>query len=294
MLDRQGINIRPVSKRQRKIKQEFYNLLVYFLVLIFFLPVLWIIMTAMRPEVEVNARPPVYIPSRLSIETFAQLLGASHTEKSIPFYSYLKNSLLNSIFSTFLALVTGTFAGYSFARFRFKGGNQLFIGMMLARSIPGISVSLPLFVIFARTGLLDRISGLILVYTAMTIPFTTWLMQGFFKDIPSTLDEAAQIDGCSRWQAFLRIDLPLALPGLAASGIFAFLTSWNEFQIASVITRTPLSKTFPVGLYDFTQEFTIDWRGMCAMSVIMLIPAIFFVLLTQKQLIKGLTFGAIK
>lgn len=117
---------------------------------------------------------------------------------------------------------------------------------------------------------------------------------GIFKDIPSTLDEAAQIDGCSRWQAFLRIDLPLALPGLAASGIFAFLTSWNEFQIASVITRTPLSKTFPVGLYDFTQEFTIDWRGMCAMSVIMLIPAIFFVLLTQKQLIKGLTFGAVK
>ncbi|MEN3203216.1 MAG: carbohydrate ABC transporter permease, partial [Atribacterota bacterium] len=109
-----------------------------------------------------------------------------------------------------------------------------------------------------------------------------------------TLDEAAQIDGCSRWQAFLKIDIPLALPGLAASGIFVFLTSWNEFQIASVLTRTPASKTFPVGLYDFTEQFVMDWRGMCAMSVVMLIPAVVFVLLTQRQLIRGLTFGAFK
>ena len=292
-MERSGA-IRPVSRRRRKVRQEFYNLLVFFLVVVFFLPVLWIIMTAIRPEVEVNARPPVYIPSSLSLETFASLLGAGHAEKSIPFYSYLRNSLLASIFSTLLALTVGTLAGYSYSRFRFRGADQTFIGMMLARSIPGISISLPLFVLFARTGLLDRVSGLILVYTAMTIPFTTWVMQGFYKDIPATLDEAAQIDGCSRWQAFVRIDLPLTLPGLAASGIFAFLTAWNEFQIASVITRTPASKTFPVGLFDFTQEFTIDWRGMCAMSVIMLVPAIVFVLLTQKQLIKGLTFGAIK
>ncbi|MCD6156100.1 MAG: carbohydrate ABC transporter permease, partial [Candidatus Atribacteria bacterium] len=174
------------------------------------------------------------------------------------------------------------------------GSNATFVGMMLARSIPGIAVSLPLFILFARTGLLDKRMGLALAYVAMNIPFTTWLMQGFFKDIPVDLDEAAQIDGCSRWQSFIKIDLPLALPGLAASGIFAFLSSWNEFQIASVLTRTPASKTFPVGLYDFTQQFTVDWRGMCAMSVVMLIPAVVFVILTQRQLVRGLTFGAFK
>ncbi len=283
-----------ISRRRRKIKQELYNILVYILVLIFFLPVIWIILTSMRPEIEVNARPPVWLPRSLTYDSFAALFGTGHTEKSVPFYDYLRNSLYASLLSTVLALTVGTLAGYSFSRFRFRGANSAFIGMMLARSIPGISISLPLFIIFARMGLLDKKIGLALVYTAMNVPFTTWLMQGFFKDIPETLDEAAQIDGCSRWQAFVKIDLPLTLPGLAASGIFAFLTAWNEFQIASVITRTPASKTFPVGLYDFTQEFTIDWRGMCAMSVVMLIPAVVFVLLTQKQLIRGLTFGAFK
>ncbi|MEI6156862.1 MAG: carbohydrate ABC transporter permease [Atribacterota bacterium] len=286
--------IRRISRRRKRVRQECYNVMVYLLVLIFFLPVLWIVMTSLRPEVEVNTRPPVWIPHQISFEPFVSLLGAGHTEKSVPFYDYFRNSLWVAVSSTGLALVVGTLAGYSFSRFRFRGSIQVFIGMMLARSIPGISISLPLFILFARSGLLDKVSGLMLIYAAMNIPFTTWLMQGFFKDIPDTLDEAAQIDGCSRWQAFVKIDLPLTLPGLAASGIFAFLTSWNEFQIASVITRTPASKTFPVGLFDFTQEFTIDWRGMCAMSVIMLIPAVVFVLMTQKQLIRGLTFGAIK
>jgi len=267
---------------------------VYIIVFIFFLPVLWIIMTSMRPEVEVNARPPVFLPRKIDFQSFVYLFSPGYAEKSIPFYDYLWNSLFASLVSTACALTIGTLAGYSFARFRFQGANTVFVGMMLARSIPGIAVSLPLFILFARLNLLDRRTGLALAYAAMNVPFTTWLMQGFFKDIPKELDEAAQIDGCSRWQSFARIDLPLALPGLAASGIFAFLTSWNEFQISSVLTRTPASKTFPVGLYDFTQQFTVDWRGMCAMSVVMLVPAIVFVLLTQKQLVRGLTFGAFK
>jgi len=119
-------------------------------------------------------------------------------------------------------------------------------------------------------------------------------MAGFIGEIPEELTEAALIDGCSRWSSFLKVILPLVGPGLAASGIFAFLTSWNEFAIASVITRTIKSKTFPVGLFDFTGEFVSDWRGMCAMSVLMLIPAIVFVIAVQRQLVKGLTLGALK
>ncbi|MEN3187114.1 MAG: carbohydrate ABC transporter permease [Atribacterota bacterium] len=283
-----------ISARKKRFRQEFYNVIVYVIVLVFFLPVIWIILTSMRPEIEVNARPPIFLPQKLVFDSFIHLFGAGHAEKSVPFYDYLGNSLFASLVSTGIAITIGTLSGYSFARFRFRGAKATFIGMMLARSIPGIAVSLPLFILFARLGLLDKKTGLSLAYTAMNIPFTTWLMQGFFKDIPADLDEAAQIDGCSRWQSFTRIDLPLALPGLAASGIFAFLTSWNEFQIASVLTRTPASKTFPVGLYDFTQQFTVDWRGMCAMSVVMLVPAIVFVLLTQRQLVRGLTFGAFK
>ncbi len=166
--------------------------------------------------------------------------------------------------------------------------------MMLARAIPGIALSLPLFIMFARVGLSDTIPGMIITYVALNVPFTAWLMDGFFRAIPKELDEAARIDGCSAWTAFLRIDLPLALPGAAAAGIFAFLTSWNEFALANVITRTPASRTFPPALFEFTGQFVSDWRGMTAMSVLMLIPAVIFVALVQRQLMEGLTSGATK
>jgi len=285
---------RRISPTRRRLRQELWNIATYIVIFVFFLPTLWIILTSMRPEVEVNARPPVLLPRALVFDSFAYLFKVGHAEKTIPFYEYFYNSLVISAASTVLALTVGTLAGYAFARFHFQGSNLVFVGMMLARAIPGIAISLPFFILFARLGLLDKITGLVVAYAAMNTPFTTWLMQGFFKDVPKELDEAAQIDGCSRWQSFIRIDLPLALPGLAASGIFAFLSAWGEFQIASVLTRTPASKTFPVGLYDFTQQFTVDWRGMCAMSVVMLVPAVIFVLLTQRQLIRGLTFGAFK
>jgi len=191
-------------------------------------------------------------------------------------------------------LVIGTLAAFIFSSFKFKGKDSIFLSFMLARAVPGIALSLPLLILFTRVGFSDKIYGLIIAYTAMNIPFTAWLMTGFFGEIPKELNDAAFIDGCSRWGAFLKVNLPLILPGLGASGIFAFLTSWNEFAIASVITRTTASKTFPVGLFDFTGEFVSDWRGMCAMSAIMLIPAIIFVILVQRNLVKGLTLGAVK
>jgi len=126
------------------------------------------------------------------------------------------------------------------------------------------------------------------------VPFTAWLMDGFFRSIPEELDDAARIDGCSHWGAFVRVALPLTLPGVAASAIFAFLTCWNEFALASTITRTPASRTFPPALFEFTGQFVSDWRGMTAMSVMMLIPAVIFVALVQRQLMEGLTSGAMK
>jgi multiple sugar transport system permease protein len=170
----------------------------------------------------------------------------------------------------------------------------LFLFILLTRSVPGIALGLPLFLLMNDLGLVDKVEGLAFVYVALNTPFTVWLMDGFFRQIPKELDEAAYIDGCGYWSAFWRVDLPLSLPGMAAASIFAFLAAWNEYQIASLMTKTPDSKTFPVGLYDFTSQFTVDWRGMCAMSVLMMIPAVVFVILTQRSMMRGLTFGAVK
>ena len=213
---------------------------------------------------------------------------------SIPVSQYATNSIVIALVATLFALIFGTLAGYVFSRFKFKGKNGIYLGMMLARAVPGIALSLPLFIMYARTNLSDTILGMIITYVALNIPFTAWLMDGFFRAIPVELDEAARIDGCSAWGAFIRVDMPLALPGAAAAGIFSFLTSWNEFALSSIITRTPASRTFPPALFEFTGQFVSDWRGMTAMSVLMLIPAVIFVALIQRQLLEGLTSGATK
>jgi len=270
------------------------------IILIFFLPALWIILTSMRPNVEINTRPPVWIPSALDFTSYKILFGMPTPQgsfdmgASIPVASYARNSFVIALVSTLIALTLGTLAGYVFARFRFKGKNGIFLSMMLLRAVPGVALSLPLFILFVRIGLSDKIVGMIIAYSAMNIPFTAWLMDGFFRAVPEELDDAALIDGCSRWTSFLRVGLPLALPGVAASGIFAFLTSWNEFALSTVITRTPASRTFPPALYEFTGSFVSDWRGMTALSVLMLIPAVIFVALVQRQLMEGLTSGAVK
>ena len=270
------------------------------IILIFFLPALWIILTSVRPNVEINTRPPVWIPSALDFTSYKILFGMPTPQgsfdmgASIPVASYARNSFVIALVSTLIALTLGTLAGYVFARFRFKGKNGIFLSMMLLRAVPGVALSLPLFILFVRIGLSDKIVGMIIAYSAMNIPFTAWLMDGFFRAVPEELDYAALIDGCSRWTSFLRVGLPLALPGVAASGIFAFLTSWNEFALSTVITRTPASRTFPPALYEFTGSFVSDWRGMTAMSVLMLIPAVIFVALVQRQLMEGLTSGAVK
>ncbi len=280
---------------RRKVNRELYNLSAVLILLVIALPAFWIIFTAFRPGNEVNTTPPVWIPHKLTLDAFESLLGLNPDYASgIPVFSYMRNSAAVAIIATTFALIIGTLAGYAFSRFRFRGHTTLFLGIMLSRAVPGVALGLPLFLLMRKYGLVDTVHGLALIYVAVNIPFTVWLMDGFFRQVPRELDEAAYIDGCGYWSAFWRVDLPLSLPGMAAAGIFAFLAAWNEYQIASLVTSTPKSKTFPVGLYDFTTQFTVDWRGMTAMSVLMIIPAVVFVILVQRRLTEGLTFGALK
>ncbi len=280
---------------RKKGKEFAFSFLAYFFLILMLIPALWIIFTSVRPEVEVNAYPPVWIPKKLTLEKYQQAFFSPGVgEQAVPVRDYLRNSLIASLGSAGIALVLGTLAGFAFSRFDFEGRDTLFLFVLLSRAVPGIALSLPLFMLFVRLKLLDTLEGLSLVYIAYNIPFMIWIMDGFFREIPKDLEDAAQIDGCTKWQAFLKVELPLCAPGLSASGIFAFLMAWNEFQLASVLTRSLSSKTMPVGLLEFTSEFVMDWRGMCAMAVIMFIPAIIFTFMVSKHLIKGLTFGAIK
>jgi multiple sugar transport system permease protein len=281
------------SRNMRRLAKAGHVITLFLAMLFICMPGAWIVLNALRPTVEIMAKPPVWIPQSLSLEAFTAMFGAVG-HGGVPVWDYFRNSLIVSITSTVIAIAVGMAGGYAFARYRFKGKSGLFLAFMLTRTVPGIALSLPLFIVYARLQILDTHFALILTYVALNVPFTIWLIDGFFRQVPRDLAEAAQIDGCTRWQAFWQVEFPLAGPGIASSGIFAFLTSWNEFALASQLTRSVASRTLPVGLLDYTSEFTIDWRGMCALAVIMILPALALTFIIQKHLVSGLTSGAVK
>ncbi|MEN3421962.1 carbohydrate ABC transporter permease [Brucella abortus] len=280
-------------RMRRRIARVFYLVGLFLAMLVICLPGFWIVLSSLRPPVEIMAKPPVWIPQDISLDAYRTMFSGAGAG-GVPVWDYFRNSIIVSVTSTVVSLIIGMSGGYAFARFRFRGKSATFLGFMLTRSVPGIALSLPLFMVYSRIGIIDTHFGLILTYVALNIPFTTWLIDGFFRQVPKDLAEAAQIDGCTRWQAFWQVEFPLAGPGIASAGIFAFLTCWNEYALASQLTRSVNSKTLPVGLLDYTAEFTIDWRGMCALAVVMIVPALALTFVIQKHLVSGLTFGAVK
>jgi multiple sugar transport system permease protein len=281
------------SRNIRRLLGVAHGLGLFLAMLIICLPGAWVVLNSLRPTVEIMAKPAIWIPQELSLDAFIAMFGVLG-HGAIPVGDYFRNSLIISGTSTVLAIAIGMSGGYAFARYRFRGKSALFLGFMLARTVPGVALSLPLFIIYARLGVIDTHFALILVYVALNVPFTMWLIDGFFRQVPREMAEAAQVDGCTRWQAFWQVEFPLAGPGIASSAIFAFLTSWNEFALASQLTRSVNSKTLPVGLLDYTSEFTIDWRGMCALAVVMVAPALALTFVIQRHLVSGLTSGAVK
>lgn len=284
----------PKMPLKRRLAKGAEWLATFTVMVVMCVPGLWVILSAFRPNAEILAKPPVWIPRDLTFDNFAKIFGLGEAQVAIPVTSYFINSMVIALTSTVIALTIGMAGGYAFARFRFPFKGGYFLGLMLFRTVPGIALSLPIFMMWSRLGLIDTKMGLIIIYVSLNVPFTIWLIDGFFRQIPTSLSEAAMVDGCTRWQAFWKIEFPLARSGIAAAGVFAFLTSWNEFALASQLTRSTDSKTLPVGLMDFTAQFTIDWAGMCAMAVIIIIPALIMTFLVQKHLIAGLTFGGVK
>ena len=279
-------------RNRRRVMIALRSLILFVIFSIICVPGLWIVLNSFRPTVEIMAKPAVWWPT-FTLDHYRSMFGGAG-EGGVPVFQYFRNSLIISVTSTVIAILIGMAGGYAFARYRFNWKNSYFVGIMLFRAVPGVALSLPLFIVFARVGIIDTHFGLILVYVAMNVPFTIWLTDGFFRQIPKEPREAAEIDGCTPWQAFWHVEFPVARPGIASAAIFAFLTSWNEFALASQLTRSVGSKTMPVGLLDFTAEFTINWGGMCALAVLMIAPALVLTFIVQKHLIAGLTFGGVK
>jgi multiple sugar transport system permease protein len=276
--------MKPVGRTKFKTILLAILAVVVFFVILF--PAVVLLLTSLKTELDAMSFPPKWIFQ----PTFKNYVAIFKTS---PLIGYGLNSLIVASLNTAACLVIGSLAAYGLARFQFRGSDNLAFWFLSIRMMPPVAGIIPLYIIMKNLRLLDTVWCLILTYLTFNLPFVIWLLKGFFEEIPLEIEESALIDGCSEFGVFSRIALPLVAPGLATTAILAFIFSWNEFLFALILTGTR-AVTVPVGIIGFMKETGINWGYMTAGGVLALLPVIFFVMLVQRHLVKGLTMGAIK
>lgn len=286
---RPGVAGQPATARganRQRASGSLLTLLTYGIVACVFAPFLWLISTSLKRSVDAFAMPPA-LWFKPTLDEYREVVS------SADFLAAYGNSLVVVIVTTVLSLAFGVTSGYVLARTDSKGTRLMGGWIILARMAPAMGFALPFFLMFRTFGLLDTYPALVLVYLTITLPFTTWLMAGYFASIPVALEEAARMDGCSRLGALFRVVLPAALPGISSAAIFSFISSWNEFFYPLVLSgyRT---QTASVSLQGFVGDTGVEWGQLCAASVLVLIPVLIFTSFAQRGLVNGLTHGATK
>jgi multiple sugar transport system permease protein len=251
-------------------------------------PLFWTLKISVTPQSLLYSEGITFWPSKATFENYVSVF------KATDFPRYFLNSVIVSVTTAAIVTVIASTAGYAMSRFSFRGKTAVALMLLLTQTFPLVMVIPPIYRIMAQLGLINSLTGLIIIYTAFNIAFATFLMQSFFDGIPKDLEEAAMIDGCTRQQALRRIIIPLTLPGMGATLGFVFTAAWSELLFALMLISSDGQKTFAVGLLTFIGKFAVDWGQMMAASVLALIPACLFFAFLQRYLVTGLTAGAVK
>ena len=256
-------------------------------------PMAWMVSTSLKSEFASIQQPPRWIPAEPTIEPYTRLLDpASKTGRT--FLGYLRNSFLVSTATTVLGLLVAVPAAYAFSRFDFPGRKPLFFIVLVRNMFPAVVFLIPLFILMKELHQIDEYGSLILTYLTFGLPLSIWLLKGFYDNIPPELEQAARIDGATRFQAFRLIILPLSTPGLVATAIYAFIQAWNEYIYARTFINSEQKMTMPVGLEKFFTEYASNWPGLMAASFIMSVPVVVLFLVLQRHFVRALTEGAVK
>jgi len=272
--------------KNNKIKTGILGLIAIFLLLFFIFPVIWFLLTSFQTKA-VSSSPGFHLFFKPTLENYQNVFS------KLNFLVFFKNSLIIGIISTIIAVVISSLAAYSFSRYKSKFTYNLSFWILSNRMLPPIAIVAPLYLLMSKLSLLDTYPGIILAYCAANIPYAVWMLITFFQEIPYSLDEAGIIDGCSKLQVLSRIVIPLAKPGILATGIFIFVLSWSEFLVALMLTSTQ-TKTLPVAIAAFVNDRGIEWGNMAAAGTVVLFPLAVLFYSIQKHLIRGLTYGAVK
>jgi len=276
------------SRQRKKAIDLLHYVLTILACLMVLAPILWMVSTSFKTAEATASAKITWLPSPPTTEAYKTVW----TQRD--FFRYMANSLRVSVATTVLAVILAGLAGYGFSRFRFRGHSSLLLSFLITQMFPGAVLIIPYFMVMRNLRLINSPIALILAFTSFALPFSTWMLKGFFDSIPHEIDESALVDGCNRFQVCYRIMLPIAAPGVAATMLFAFILSWNQYLFALVLTTNERMYTLPVGIASLVGEYWIAWNELMAAGVIAIIPSAIAFMFVERYLVEGLTAGAVK
>jgi multiple sugar transport system permease protein len=279
--------MRSISGTRRLLKWVGNGLLVVMLVWTL-VPFYWMIVTSLKKDKEIYGFEATLVPRQPTLTNYVRLFSTT------PFVKYVRNSTIIAIGTTVFSLVFGCLGAYALARLRFPGRGLIARGLVVTYLVPPALLFIPLFAVLSTLALIDTHHGLVLTYLSFSVPFATWLMMGYFRSVPVELEEAALVDGCSRFGSLVRVILPMSLPALAVVAFFAFTQSWNEFLYANVFVNSVEVRTITTGLTLFVVEDVFFWGPMMGASFLSALPPLILYLIFQRWVVKGLTLGGVK
>ena len=277
------------AKQLRILKRVMlWILLAVFLIWTIF-PLFWLVSTSFKGDKEILSNNELHLlPQQPTLQHYENAFGKTH------FGTYISNSVKVTLISSTLVLAVAIMGGYALARYQLKGKKAIMVIMLASQMVPLITAIIPMFVLYSKLQLIDTLASLIITYTATNIPFCMITMSSFFTRIPVSLEEAAQIDGCNRFQSVVRVVLPVMLPSIVAVFVFAFTGCWNELFYSIMMINSEKLRTIPAGLMNFVQKYDIDWGQMSAAASVTLIPVVVMFFAVQKYIVAGLTAGSVK
>ena len=282
--------LRPLRRRSRRTRARRWGVdalgVLVFLVIIF--PVYWMVATAFKPGSDIFANTPVWFPTHPTLSNFTAAIDRPH------FWSSVKNSLIVVVAVVTISLVLAFLAALALAKFRFYGRKAFIVLIIGVQMVPLNALIIPIYLVLSKAHQVDKLSGLIVTYLTFVLPFTVWTLRGFLLGVPQELEEAAQVDGSTRFGAFVRILLPLIGPGLVATSIFAFIQAWNEYLMASVLVHSAGNQTLTLWLAGFITDRGTAWGPLMAGATLTALPVVLFFVAIQRRIAFGLTAGAVR
>ena len=282
--------VKHYSRSAARAKAAFAGAIIIFALFYTLFPIYWIGLNSFKTDLDIFAVPPVWADFKPTMMHYV----ATFIER--PFLKFMLNSAIIAVATTVVSLFFGTIAGYALARFTYPGRTKYHLSFWIlsTRMMPPIVTIIPLFIFFTTLEMLNTKTAVVIAYTGFNLPFVIWMMKGYFQELPRDLEESAMVDGDTRMGAFIRILLPLAKPGLAATAIFSLILAWNELLLALILTETEKSVTLPIGIAGRVTQYTTFWGEISAAGFLASIPIVIFAFVVQRHLVRGLSFGAVK